>query len=123
MLLSDDEIKRCLYNSGDPDGLIEFARAVEAAILAKLASAELPEPLVWDYYDFEGWRPRVMVDDDVCETYTADQLRQAYAQGAAAQLAEKPFGFVRSSQWHFGHVACDESDEGAFALYTRREAK
>jgi len=50
-------------------------------------------------------------------------IRQAYAQGAAAQLGEKPFGFVRSSQWHFGHVACDELDEGAIALYTRREAK
>ncbi len=55
------------------------------------------------------------------EIYKLGQA-QAYAQGAAAQLAEKPFGFVRSSQWHFGHVSCDESDEGAFALYTRREA-
>lgn len=30
--LSDERIREILYNSGDPDGLIAFARLVEAAV-------------------------------------------------------------------------------------------
>lgn len=117
-LLTKEDI-RAAGGIAHSDGNVFFTNIeqLNAAILAKLGAMELPEPAyrgpasTGSYFD----------------AYTAAQLtawgNTRYAQGAAAQLAEKPFGFVRSSQWHFGHVACDESDEGAFALYTRREAK
>ena len=62
------------------DRPVVFARAIEAAILAKLASAELPEPIVIDRHE----------SGIVIRGYTADQLRQAYAQGAASQLSAEP---------------------------------
>lgn len=77
-LLSDEE-KNAVYlqwltRTGDMLLLIDLT---EAAILAKLASAELPEPAIFQY--------DAMLASPI-KAYTADQLRQAYAQGAAAQL-------------------------------------
>jgi hypothetical protein len=77
---------------------LDFARAVEAAILAKLASAELPEPeitLAWDSWD-ESWEATSLqacslkTEENRIIGYTADQLRQAFAQGAASQLSAEP---------------------------------
>jgi hypothetical protein len=110
-LLSDDEILNSaastlgemhVENCGLGD-IKDFARAVEAAILAKLASAELPEPYGWAKQSeieqnarlggsINLWRKKF---DNDTTFYTADQLRQAYAQGAASQLADKP------SAWSF----------------------
>jgi hypothetical protein len=78
MLLTDDEIDKALGCSTF-GGTLD-ARKIEAAILAKLASAELQEPVDC----VGGW------EEPVTYYYTADQLRQAYAHGAASQLAEKP---------------------------------
>jgi len=33
--LTDEEISKVLYDSGDPDGLPEYARAIEAKLKAK----------------------------------------------------------------------------------------
>lgn len=98
-LLSDAEIDACLSN---PSMHIQariiyrdFARAIEAAILAKLASAELPEPI--------KTYPKSKNVEKPFSVYSADQLRQVHAQGfaagAAAQLAEKPSGYLR--KWAF----------------------
>ena len=106
MLLSEQEIHED-YKAlrGDkPKRYIEIYRAAEAAILAKLAIAELPEPVARtmrligndDYAKKRGYcartyneLPKGMYSDtwqDLELLYTYDQLRQAFAQGAAAQL-------------------------------------
>ena len=94
MLLTDEEISAVSYkhfaevahvhdNDMDWDKWAnDFARAIEAAILAKLASAELPEPELHDGITVTAKGKYKSTEDG----YTADQLRQAYAQGAAAQL-------------------------------------
>jgi hypothetical protein len=83
----------------------------EKAILAKLASAELPEPNYFQPQIFDKKKPY----------YTADQLRQAYAQGAASQLSAEPaghFGFVESSQiWEEFHAPAGTP------LFTLKEPK
>ena len=89
MLLTDDEIQA--IHEAD-DGAVAWGsyRAVETAILAKLASAKLPEPAMKHYQrDF-----RMQITGET-PFYTADQLRQAFAQGAASQLSDKP------SAWSF----------------------
>lgn len=91
MLLTDEEIIAAGYKSGDPDGLLQFGRNLEAAILENLASAELPEPAGRVMAEHNGFvRGRLYRIEDRVDgkpLYTADQLRQAYAQGAASQLA------------------------------------
>ena len=114
-LLTDDEILNSaastlgemhVENCGLGD-IKDFARALEAAILAKLASAELPEPFGWakqseieQHARFGGsinlWREKF---DNDTTFYTADQLRQAYAQGAASQLSAEP---VARFNWDSG---------------------
>lgn len=64
-----------------------FAKALQAVFLKKLASAELPEPLKCFSY------PKGKCQD----LYSGDQLRQAFAQGAASQLAEKPSAWIDGS--------------------------
>lgn len=84
-LLTDEEIEAIWCNSNPTYFEAQsFARAVEAAILAKLASAELPEPV------------ELNPSANSVTGYTADQLRQAFAQGAASQLAEKPVAEINN---------------------------
>lgn len=124
MLLTDEE-KNAVYlqwltRTGDMLLLIDLT---EAAILAKLASAELPEPAIFQY--------DAMLASPI-KAYTADQLRQAYAQGAAAQLAEKPTCWViftdggNARMWstfqpHVQKLA-DAEGLAVTELYTRRQA-
>jgi hypothetical protein len=77
----EDVYKYWLHSSTltNEDGLIQLA---ERAVLAKLAGMELPEPEIKEA-KFGGY-----------DAYTAAQLHQAYAQGAAAQLADKPSGYL-----------------------------
>jgi len=127
-LLTDDEKHDiCRLHQGgadwsddDYDSAMSFAEKVEAAILAKLASAELPVPSVIGKHKTSG----------LSETgYTADQLRQAFAQGAASQLAEKPDAFAYMTngwRWCFsqGKPPDDAYDEGTLIeLFTRKEPK
>ena len=96
--------------------------AIESAILAKLASAELPEP------DCVLSTNRYGSSPDAYPVFTADQLHQAFAQGfaagAAAQLAEKPVGCVVVHGKHkVGMLPAQRDIEAGETLYTRREAK
>lgn len=112
-LLTDDEIEAiCKELWLHPKKLY---RALEAAIIAKLASAELPEPAMLTHG---------AIDTTEKPWFTADQLRQAYAQGAASQLSEEPIAFTDVD---FGMlcVARDiASDCGATVeLFTLKEPK
>jgi hypothetical protein len=81
----------------------------EKAILAKLASAELPEPVVIDKHE-SGYEIR---------GYKKDQLRQAYAQGAASQLSAEPFIHYR----HYDEQVQPFADEATIPLFTLKEPK
>lgn len=61
-----------------------FYEVAEAMILEKLAGMELPEPEIKEA-KFGGY-----------DAYTATQLHQAYAQGAASQLSAEPFAWISS---------------------------
>ena len=91
----------------DADNM-ESAQAIEAAILAKLASAELPNPVML-----------MLPNQPETGVYTADQLRQAYAQGAASQLSQEPFTHYR----HYDEQVQPFADEGTIPLFTRKEPK
>lgn len=84
----------------------------EKAVLAKLASAELPEPL--------KTYPKSKNVKNPFSVYSADQLRQAYAQGAAAQLSSEPSGFID----RYGEIFAEAEQmlSTDTPLYTRREA-
>ena len=90
MLLTDEEIAEISLSAVTVKDAIADVCAVEAAILAKLASAELPEPAGRVMEERNGFvRGRLYRIEDRVDgkpLYTVDQLRQAYAQGAAAQL-------------------------------------
>jgi hypothetical protein len=105
MLLTDDEIQA--IHEAD-DGAVAWGsyRAVEAAILAKLASAKLPEPATVTVLSETPY-------------YTADQLRQAFAQGAASQLSAEPFTHYR----HYDEQVQPFADEGTIPLFTLKEQK
>lgn len=103
-LLTDDEIDCLAFDAGGlPNSHIEFARAIEAAILAKLASAELPPvpDLSEEEKQFIHYNPNTGDLVDFIQGHAAAYGRQAYAQGAASQLSAEPvghFGFVEAWQ-------------------------
>ena len=98
--------RKHLYLSDDGHsirGQWEFARALEAAWMQALASAELPEPALTKQYNLHKavrYMDKNSIGDcdaswvDAGVYFTADQLRQAYAQGAASQLSAEPVGFI-----------------------------
>jgi hypothetical protein len=137
MLLTDDEIlsasqdhfaKIANVRGDDVDWdkwANEFARAVEAAILAKLASAELPEPAgayeeVVGVEQFQGFPSEII---EMRDAYSADQLRQAFAQGAASQLQalqaenERLKATIERNTEHYCAVVANKS-----ALQAERDA-
>lgn len=132
-LLSDEEISQISLSAVTVKDATEDVRAIEAAILAKLAAKELPEPNVKLHGKGKGGK----LSDHVVELYDAAQLQQAHAQGfaagAAAQLAEKPLGWCGLSidGNHIAHfdgkplfMAGSQGNEiHPTPLYTRREAK
>jgi hypothetical protein len=91
-LLSDQDIALAWIGTRDPialggnfkdnDHVKNFAANLEDAILAKLASAELPE---WSKRDDLGG----LVPSEIRQA-----LRMAQAQGAASQLSAEPSGFL-----------------------------
>ena len=88
----------------------------EKAVLAKLASAELPKPLQRDQTEHG------------VDYYTAAQLHEAHAQGfaagAASQLSAEPVAFTDVDFMNIFVSADIAQDCGAtIELYTRREAK
>lgn len=142
-LLSDEEEWK-LWNAQGIDDMnqaeaIAFARAYAAAILAKLGSAELPEPAVqrtkeskektlddWFYASNPAYA-KVHSSWKWEGLFTAAQLHEAHAQGcaqgAAAQLAEKPSAFTDADYMSIFVSKDIAIDCGAtIELYTRREA-
>ena len=116
-LLSDKEIDACWnpMSCGYGKSRYNIAKALQAAILAKLASAELPEPLQRDH-----------TEHDV-DYYTAAQLHEAHAQGfaagAASQLSAEPVAFTDEDFMHIFVSADIAQDCGAtIELYTRMQA-
>jgi hypothetical protein len=113
-LLTDDELWALVPNADN----LESARAIEAAILAKLGAMALPEPLSMGS----------SVAGVFLDVYLPVHLHQAYAQGAAAQLAERPsaWSFKQNRVHNCLQFFCppdDAYDEGTLIeLYTRREA-
>jgi len=106
MLLSDYEILEMAVDEELVHAL-DFARAIEASILAKLASAELPAPN----------RHGGTYESSPFNYYTADQLRQAYAQGAASQLGAEPVVFLAPSGHVYGmKVAAGTNSKPLFTL-------
>ena len=107
MILSEQDIAEISLSAVTVKDAVADARAVEAALLAKLASAELPEPALPTHA--KG------------PMFTADQLRQAYAQGAAAQLSAEPVGSVYNNhQGSWALLKVQAKDDTP--LYTRRQA-
>jgi len=96
MLLSDKELWALVPNADN----LESARAIEAAILAKLGAMELPEPAMKTF--------------TLGPMFTTEQMNAIFAQGAAAQLAQEPVLIIRAQ----------DSDiiPAGTKLYTRREA-
>lgn len=122
-LLSDKELWALVPNADN----LNDARAIEAAILAKLASAELPEP---QKYPADCFMREVNVCDSLAVSIAIQQAHaQGFAAGAAAQLAEKPSAWKWTANKFHDRLEdyCppdDAYDEGTLIeLYTRKEAK
>ena len=137
-LLTDDEMRLIAGPRVDYFDHAVFGRAIEAKILAKLASAELPEPALTKQYNLHKavrYMDKNSIGDcdaswvDAGVYFTADQLRQAYAQGAASQLAQEAEWFAYRTNG--AHWFCfpykphhDAYDEGTLTpLFTLKEPK
>ena len=133
MLLSDEEISQISLSAVTVKDATADVRVIEAAILAKLAAKELPEPAMKETnpHHNSGHDPYNGLAN--LQWFTAAQLNEAHAQGfaagAASQLAEKPSGYL--SQYNLemlqqGYPQTIVMIEGAkrdVPLYTRKEAK
>jgi len=119
MLLTDEELWALAPNADN----LESARAIESAILAKLASEELPEPSILKDEELGDFS---LVENHYTETSMrlsqAQAYAQGYAQGAAAQLAHEPECWMQNTGAGL-YVDYNESEYHTVPLYTRREAK
>ena len=120
-----------LFHNGHATGE-EMVRAVESAVLEKLAGMDLPEPLAGEQSVFEDWLHDCPPSGDAesvqtqwlasyeyrsfleLQEFTAAQLRQAYAQGAASVLSAEPFTHYR----HYDEQVQSFADDGTIPLYT-----
>lgn len=125
-LLSEEEIEAC---AADDAYDLAFARAIEAAILKKLASAELP-PLP-DYECGPHTGHFAVRTDESIRAYGLQAHAQGFAAGAAAQLSAEPVAVMHRGELcikstdddqSFGMLCPTTISEGT-ELYTRREAK
>ncbi len=139
-LLTDEEIDALWLPDGitKPQMIVRRAvvRAAEKALLAKLGAMDLPEAIgaykgevfyldaPTEYEKSQGWEP----------LFSTEQFNQAYAQGfaqgAAAQLADKPSAWAMRDALDelltnrcSGITAGVKTDWRKVPLYTRREAK
>lgn len=129
MLLSEQDIALAWIGVSDPIALggnfkdsehvKNFAANLEAAILAKLAAKELPEPQSYPADCF-------MREVNVCDALAVSiAIQQAYEQGAAAQLGLEPLGYFDDEgnfEDSYKNWMKDDSGAGWQAVYTRREA-
>lgn len=116
MLLSDEEISQISLSAVTVKDATEDVRAIEAAILAKLASAELPK--LPEPSEMDGARWGYTSDD--MQSHAIEAYAQGFAAGAAAQLSAEPSGFIDKYGEIFAEVEQMLSTDTP--LYTRREA-
>lgn len=120
MLLSDDELWALVPNAGN----LKDARAIEAAILAKLAVAELPPLPAYECGPHTG-HAAVRTDESI-RAYGIQAHAQGFAAGAAAQLSAEPVGVVSEYEgMSLDHTKAVFNRSDAYIgtpLYTRREA-
>ena len=117
--------------------VMEFARAIESEVLAKLAGMELPEPelmpllLIGVKHSGENLGERSFTEagfySAASEIFKLGQ-NQAFAQGAASQLAKEPSAWVLTNgdvtKWEGEKVAHDfRNHDKAEPLYTLKEPK
>lgn len=107
-ILTEEEVNAAWEDActADPTGgqqRFKMTRAIESAVLAKLAVMELPEPFGLfcgvrhdppKTKEFWGMLNEGADNGSKCNLYTAAQLHQAYAQGAASVLSAEPSGFI-----------------------------
>ena len=92
----------------------------EKAVLAKLASAELPK--LPEPSEMDGTRWGYTSDD--MQSHAIEAHAQGFAAGAASQLSAEPVAFTDEDFMHIFVSADIAQDCGAtIELYTRREAK
>jgi len=82
-ILTNDEINELSHPAARGKSVNACIMAAEKLILQKLAGMELPEPC----YAINEAGEKVPY-------FTADQLHQAYAQGAASQLSAEPVAYM-----------------------------
>ena len=139
MLLSDEEIFECWKNTKFIEDLRhpsardfhQSVRAAEAAILAKIATKELPEPglmpllVIGAKHSSENGGERSFTEagfySAACEIFKLGQA-QAYAQGAASQLSAEPVAKYIGPCPEGDLVALHDDLKVGEPLYTRREA-
>lgn len=108
--------------------VMEFARAIESAVLAKLAGRELPEAETHFHLNRYGSSfiheqviPEAKNEIGIFPLYTAAQLHQAFAQGAASQLSAEPVGTVSAGT--FVHWKDEAVPLMGTSLYTLKSSK
>lgn len=132
-ILTEEEINEIADNCKSPCGGAwphAFYEVAEAMILAKLAGMELPP-----CYALVGKEERVVTETFVMEgthykkVFTEEQMRQAYAQGAASQLSAEPVGFIAPhelknlSQGYAAMVVMLAGAKRTQPLYTLKQPK
>lgn len=103
--LTNEEIRKLQAQHPTENDPMPFARAVEAAVLAKLASADMPEPFPAGYIARTEY------------FYTEAKLRQYGAACAARMLSKEPDGWVCKSRGLIA-VECPAEDDYRFHLGT-----
>lgn len=122
-ILTEEEMFKMIVDNPD-ETMLEFARSIESAVLAKLAGMELP----WGD-DIEAWL-EVRTGAEIAAAF-----HQAFAQGAASQLMAEPVAWMVDSETQHGTKTtypltgrykdvCDACDFGEpVPLYTLKEPK
>lgn len=115
-ILTNDEINDLSHPAARWKSVNACIMAAERLILEKLAAMELPGSVELSS----------SLDERPIYGYTADHLRQAYAQGAASQLLEKPtaWKYEQNGEWwvtdNWQEVEGDATGK-VVSLYTRKE--
>ena len=92
-----------------------YARAIEAALLAKLSQGvEMPEP--------KWGKDRYLGPAGDRDAYHADQFQAAYAARAAAQLSKEPVATV-TNNWPSDYSEVSRTYEKPLAIGTRLYTK
>ncbi len=97
-ILTEEEVNAAWEDActADPTGAqqrFKLTSAIESAVLEKLAGMKLPEPEI-KACQYKWSNGRAELHPTPVTGYTADQLHQAYAQGAASVLSAEPSGFI-----------------------------